>query len=175
MSGLPCVCGHAYRCGAEREEAAEAAHRRADAAAQLRIAEDATDSAADGLADLAQQVAEPALGGQLCLLRVLGHRGVGAEREEAAEAAHRRADAAAQLRIAEDATDSAADGLADLAQQVAEPALGGQLCLLRVLGHHGVGAEREEAAAAAHRRADAAAQLRIAEDATDSAADGLAD
>ena len=91
------------------------------------------------LADLAEHIAEPALRGELGLLCLLclgirgGHR-IDPERQNPAQLSGGAADCAAQSLLAEDAADRAAQRLAYLAEQVAEPALRRQLwCQLRLL------------------------------------------
>jgi hypothetical protein len=190
------------------QQAAQLAGRAADGAAQARIAEDAANGATERLAYLADQVAEPALRSQLLLLLLLcqlrqlsllsllgigGGQWIGREWQHAAELAGSAANCATDARLAKNAADGAAKRLADLANQVAKPALRrhllAHLCLLRELllqllllqllellllcllsigSGDGVGAEwQDRAAQAAGHLADLLAEVGAAEQAAD--------
>ena len=144
------------RARGERQHAAQLPGHATNGAAQARMAEQAADGAARLLADLAEQIAKPPLRRQwrlLCLLclqsllhlgllyllrllRLLCIRGVHrihVERQHPAELPRRAADRAAEARVAKDAANRTAQGLAYLTDQVAEPSLGSQLGLLLLL------------------------------------------
>ena len=67
------------------------------------------------------------------LLRISLAHGVGAKRQHATDLACHAANLAAQVGVAKDAADGAAQRLAHLANQVAEPSLRGHLALLALL------------------------------------------
>src|SRR5205085_1584288 len=121
------------------------------------VAERATDGAAKWRADLAEQVAEEALWGELR---------AGIERQQAAELSGEAADLLAEALVAERAADGAAKWRADLAEQVAEEALWGELR---------AGIERQQAAELSGETADLLAEALVAERATDGAAKWRAD
>ena len=135
-----------HRIDVERQHAAQRAGNAADGAADAGLTEDAADGGAERTPHLADDIAEPALGCDLILLRQLGQLGllrllricrrhrIDVEGQHAAQRAGNAADGAAQARLAEQAADGAAQRTRHLADHVAEPTLGidllGQLRLL---------------------------------------------
>jgi hypothetical protein len=134
------------RPGLEGQHAAELGGDAADGVADLLVAGQAADQAAQGPAELADGIAEPALRRQLALLllflllllllvqrqqlrQLLLLIGVGRQRQEAAaDAARHLSDLPAKLRVAEQSADAAADQAAQRrAEHAAEESLWCQL------------------------------------------------
>ena len=135
----------------ERQQSSELARNATDVATQTRLPEHAANGAAQWLAHLSEQVAEEALRRHLLslalpltllglpclllrqLLRIGGCYRVHLEGQESAELACSTTQRAAQTGLSEDAADGATERLADLAQQIAEESLRGELALTLTL------------------------------------------